>query len=213
VEDTTLVDLNLYDNRIYCYGRGPSATTVTVSPSVISKGSSVLITGTVTDQSPGAKRLVQEGKFSAIPAVADECMQAWMEYVYMQQALPADIKGVEVTLDAVKQDGSSIHIGRVTTDKNGMFSYLWVPPDEGTYTIIATFEGSKSYWPSYASTALGVIAAPEISPPATAEQVKTTQAEVESLKVIIIGLLAMVTVCLCLVAYDIHINRKVLRRT
>jgi len=41
----------------------------------------------------------------------------------------------------------------------GIFSILWTPPKEGRYIITAVFPGSKSYWDSYASTAIGVVAA------------------------------------------------------
>jgi hypothetical protein len=33
-----------------------------------------------------------------------------------------------------------------------MFSYHWVPDIEGDYKVIATFEGSESYWPSQAES-------------------------------------------------------------
>ena len=52
--DGYLVTANQYDNNIYCIGIGPSATTVSAPQTVITLGSSVMITGTITDQSPGA---------------------------------------------------------------------------------------------------------------------------------------------------------------
>jgi hypothetical protein len=42
---------------------------------------------------------------------------------------------------------------------NGVFKKLWTPPAEGEYTIVATFEGSESYWSSYTETAVGVVSA------------------------------------------------------
>jgi len=48
-----LVTHNAYDLQLYCFGKGPSATTVTTSPKVIPLGESVLVEGTVKDQSPG----------------------------------------------------------------------------------------------------------------------------------------------------------------
>jgi len=48
---------------------------------------------------------------------------------------------------------------------SGMFSHMWTPDIEGKYTVIATFEGSESYYASYAETAVGVGPAPE-EPPA-----------------------------------------------
>ena len=67
--DGYIVGLNLYDNQIYAYGKGPSTTTVDVKDNVATIGGSVLITGTVTDQSPGAKAKVANGQFSVVPAV------------------------------------------------------------------------------------------------------------------------------------------------
>ena len=170
VADGYIVTGSQYDNMVYCIGKGPSAVMVTASPKVVAKGGSVLIEGTVTDQSPGAKKLVQSGRFSMVPAVADEYMEEWMEYLYMQQAIPGDAKGVPVKLQAVGSDGSVVDIGTVTSDMAGTYSYLWTPPTTGVYKIIATFEGSKSYYASYAETSVGVTAAPSasISPPASA---------------------------------------------
>jgi hypothetical protein len=145
---------NVYDGRWYCIGKGPSATTVTASPKVVPNGSSVLIEGTVTDQSPGDTCLGIPT--AGTPAIADEHMGEWMEYLYMQQPLPMDAAGVEVLLEAVDPDGNFIDIGTTTSDASSHFSYLWDPPGEGKYTIIASFAGSKSYGSSYAETAIGV---------------------------------------------------------
>jgi hypothetical protein len=57
-------------------------------------------------------------------------------------------------------------IGTVTSDYSGVFKKMWTPEIEGEYMIYATFDGSDSYWGSYAATALGVSAA---SPTATPE--------------------------------------------
>ena len=138
---------NVYDGRWYCIGKGPSATTVSASPKVVSRGSSVLIEGTVTDQSPVSPNT---------PAIADEHMGEWMEYLHMQQPMPMNATGVEVVLEAVDPNGDLIDIGTTTSDASGLFSYLWEPGQEGKYTIIATFEGSGAYGKSFAETALGV---------------------------------------------------------
>ena len=74
VADGYLISYNIYDGHVYCFGRGPSATTVTADPVVSDLGSSVMIRGTVTDQSEGSK---------GTPAIADEYMSEWMEYIYM----------------------------------------------------------------------------------------------------------------------------------
>ncbi|MCL1977081.1 MAG: hypothetical protein FWG55_03095, partial [Candidatus Bathyarchaeota archaeon] len=46
--------------------------------------------------------------------------------------------------------------GTVTSDSSGLYKVMWTPDTEGEYTIYATFDGSNSYWGSYATTALGV---------------------------------------------------------
>jgi len=165
IADGYIVSLNAYDNRIYCYGKGPSATTVEAPMTAVPLGDSVVIRGTVTDQCAGAKRLVEEGKFHIVPAIADKDQQAWMEYMYMQQAIPGDAIGVEVSLDAVDPNGNFVHIDTVRSDMSGMFKKMWAPEMEGEYTIMATFGGSKAYYSSYAETALGVGPAPAPSGP------------------------------------------------
>jgi hypothetical protein len=142
IADGYIVSLNLYDNRIYCYGKGPSATTVTAAPKVTALGTSVLIEGTVTDQSPGAK---------GTPAISDADMSAWMEYVYMQQSMP-NAEGVKVKLYAIDPNGNYQDIGTATTDIGGSFGKSWVPPVPGDYFVMAEFEGSASYGSSYATT-------------------------------------------------------------
>jgi outer membrane protein assembly factor BamB len=154
IADGYIVTSGNYDNEIYVIGKGPSAAIVTASPKVSVHGNSVLIEGTVTDQSPGAL---------GTPAIADADMQAWMEYLYEQQAMPTNAKGVEVTLDTVDPNGNFVHIGTVTSDMSGMFKKLWTPEVPGEYTVIATFAGSESYGSSYAETAVGVTAAPQPS--------------------------------------------------
>ena len=158
IADGYLVDLNLFDNQIYCYGKGPSATTVTASPKVSVHGNSVMIEGAVTDQTPSAEA-------KGTPAIADADQESWMEYLYQQRPIPANAKGVEVTLDALDPNGNFVHIGTATSDISGMYSHMFTPEVPGKYTIIATFAGSKSYGPSYSETAIGVDEAAPTSPP------------------------------------------------
>jgi hypothetical protein len=119
----------------------------------------------VTDQSAGAKAKVQSGEFNVVPAVSDESMNAWMNYVYEQQPIPKNAAGVEVTLDAIDPNNNFVHIGTVTSDMSGTFGYAWTTPNvPGKYNIIATFMGSDSYYASYAETNAFVSEAP--APPA-----------------------------------------------
>ena len=168
IADGYLVALNGYDSQIYCIGKGPSGTTVTAPQTIPALGSSVMITGTVTDQSPSGKRNTNDlldFVLKGTPAISDEDMGAWMKYMFMQQPIPTNAKGVEVTLDAIDPNGNYIHIGTVTSDINGNYGYAFTPEVPGTYQIIATFAGSKSYGPSFATTYLAVGEAPQSTPP------------------------------------------------
>jgi len=171
VAEGYLVYHNSYDGQIYCIGKGPSATTVSVQDDVVPKGDSILIKGTVTDQSAGTKQDEQAARFPhGVPAVSDESMGPWMEYVYMQKPLPWDVTGVPVKLEAFGADGSYIDIGTVISDGYGMFKKMWTPEAEGEYTIAATFGGSNSYWASYTETAIGVGPAPSPAGPIEPEE-------------------------------------------
>jgi outer membrane protein assembly factor BamB len=147
--------MNQYDGKIYCFGKGPSATTVSAPQSAAVKGHAITITGTVADQSVGAK---------GTPAIADESMSAWMEYTYMQKPKPTNATGVQVKLTAVDPNGNTQNIGTTTSDANGNYGLMWTPPVEGLYKITATFTGSESYYPSDATTYLGVETAPSAAP-------------------------------------------------
>ena len=177
IADGRLLSLNSYDTQIYCYGKGPSATTVSAPQNNPTLGSSVTITGTVTDQSPSGRMNENYGLDFALkdtPAISEDSMQAWMEYKFMQQAMPTDATGVPVSLDAIDPNGNYIQIGTVTSDITGTYGCNWKPDVPGTYKIIATFEGSTSYGSSFAQTYMSVSEAaptaspyPEITLPAT----------------------------------------------
>ncbi len=161
--DGILVGLNFFDNQIYAFGQGPSATTVTASPKVSVHGTSVVVEGTVTDQSPMGRRDIAGGlEFSlkGTPAISDEDMDDWMEYMFMQQAKPADAKGVEVVLTVLDPNNNIYEIGRTTSDVTGAFGHVFEPLVPGTYQIFATFEGSNAYGPSSATTFITVEEAP-----------------------------------------------------
>ena len=72
---------------------------------------------------------------------------------------PTNLKGVPVSIDSIDPNGNSVHIADVTSDQNGVFSYLYTPEVTGAYQITATFAGTQSYGPSSAGTAFGVTAA------------------------------------------------------
>lgn len=159
VADGYLTAGNAYDGYTYAFGKGQSETTITAPQTAIAKGQSIILTGTVLDQSPA-----QPGT----PCVSAESMTVWMEYLHMQHQIPMDVIGVPVSLDAVDPNGNAIHIATVTTDMSGHYGYLWKPDFAGQYTVTATFAGDESYGSSYDETFVGVDQAGEASPTATA---------------------------------------------
>ena len=155
-----LFQTNTYDGCLYMFGKGQTATTVSAPMTAVPLGTGVLIEGTVTDQSPGAP---------GTPAVSDASQEQWVQYLYMNKPMPTNATGVTVHLQAMLSDGTVIDITHVTTDIMGHYEYTWTPPAEGTYKILATFEGSESYWTSSEQTGLSVgPAAPSPSAPAAA---------------------------------------------
>jgi hypothetical protein len=156
VADGYLTAGNGYDGYMYVFGKGKSATTVSAPQTAITQGQSVVLTGTVLDQSPA-----QPGK----ACVSKESMATYMEFLHMQKPLPANITitGVPVSLDAVDPNGNFVHIADVTSDMSGTYSYMWKPDMAGKYTVTATFMGDDSYGSSYAETAVGVVDAPVVT--------------------------------------------------
>ena len=165
IADSIIATMDSYDNRIYSIGKGPSATTVSAPETAQPFGTPVLVKGMVTDISAGTEEYALRARFpSGVAAVADENMSAWMQYVYMQFPRPADVIGVEVVVEVLDPNGNSYEVGRDTSDATGVFSCSFTPPVPGEYTIVASFLGSKAYWPSYAETVL--LVEEEISPTA-----------------------------------------------
>jgi outer membrane protein assembly factor BamB len=197
--DGKIVAGDWYDQRMYCYGKGPSATTVTGPETVVPLGTSVLIKGTVTDQSAGAKELAQSIGFptwpTGVPAIADEYMDVWMEYLYKQQICPGDAKGVDVTLNAIDPNGNSIPIGTATSNIDGTYALLWTPDIEGKYEITATFEGTQSYGSSFDTTYIGVGPATSAGTPIEPEPTEpTAETPIITTEVAIIAAIAVIAV-------------------
>jgi hypothetical protein len=157
---------NGYDGRIYCFGKGPSKTTIQAPLTQIDLGDTITITGTVTDQSPGAKDTA---------AVSDESMSQWMEHLYMQKSAPTNATGVTVSIDVIDANGNFRNIGSTTSDVSGVYSFVWEPDIPGKFTVIATFAGSEAYGSSYAETAFNVVDVPQ----ADSEPIVIPQAPVE----------------------------------
>ena len=159
VADGRLVYLNSVDNQIYCLGRGPSATTVSAPQAIPALGASIMIQGTVTDQSPSGRHNVAGSLDFALkgtPAISDADQEAYMEHLFQGNTMPTNAKGVEVTLEAIDPNGNLVPIGTTTSDVNGNYGFAYTPNVPGTYQIIATFAGSEAYGPSSGTTYLAV---------------------------------------------------------
>jgi outer membrane protein assembly factor BamB len=198
VADGELAYLNAYDMQVYAIGKGPSATTVTASPKISVHGGPVLVEGTVIDISAGTEQAEQTARFPyGVPAVSDESMGDWMEYVYMQKPKPTDVTGVDVIVSVIDPNSNCYEVGRATSDANGMFRVVFTPEVPGEYSVYASFEGSESYWPSQAVTSIDV----EETPVATPEPTPTPESMTDTyiLGIAIAALIAIVIIGLIII--------------
>jgi outer membrane protein assembly factor BamB len=169
VADGFAVALNSYDNQIYAFSKGPSATTVETPLAALTVGSSLTVQGTVTDISPGTKQSDIALRFpNGVPVVSDSSETAWMQYVYMQDPKPA-VSGVSISVVVIDPNGNP-HNGVAASDISGHYSLQITPdmtPVTGKYTVVATFAGSNSYWGSNAESSFVVDPAPASTTPST----------------------------------------------
>ena len=200
IADGRILVLDNVDNSIYCFGKGPSATTVSAPQNDPTLGSSVTITGTVTDQSPGG-RINVAGSIDFVdkgtPAISDASMDLWMNYLYHRGIMPSNTTGVPISIDAVDPNHNYVHIGDTTSDMTGAYGLDWTPQIPGTYQIIATFHGSASYGSSFGQTYMSVSEpGPTASPiPETAQPPTEMYFELSTVAIIIaiaiVGLLML----------------------
>jgi hypothetical protein len=163
VADGHVILWNSQDAKIYSVGKGPTTTTLTAGPKTSALGTTVVLEGSVMDISAGSKQAGVVERFpNGIPCAADSMMDEWMSYVYMQQVRPSmeTFMGVDVRITGYDPNGNFKDWGYTCTDMNGNFAFPFVPEVPGTYQIMATFEGTESYWRSTASTYLAVDPAP-----------------------------------------------------
>ena len=195
VAEGVLIGYNGYDSKIYCFGKGPSAMTLEAPKIATPEGTPVMITGTITDQSAGSK---------GTPAISDEDMGEWMEYLYMQKPRPQDAKGVPVKLAYQLPDGTWKDIDQTISDMDGNFGYLWTPPGEGTYLVKAFFLGSESYASSEATTYVGIGTWP------TPEETDLTDLEdsVSNQTTYLLVLVALVIIAIVIAVYSVLKSRK-----
>jgi hypothetical protein len=186
VSDGILTACSGYDNQIYTFGRGPSKTTVSAPQTEIPLSQSLVITGTVTDQTTGPYCKTKD-----TACISDQSMGEWMDYMYCQKPIPANATGVEVVLNVIDANGNYRTIGTTTTDASGFYSYQWTPDITGKYTVIASFAGTNAYYSSFAEAAFAVA-----EPAATPAPVATSAPSMADLYFIpaIIGLLVAIIV-------------------
>ena len=83
--------MDTYDQRVYAIGKGPSTMTVTAPDTAAALDTSVIIRGTVMDNSPGTQSDDMKLRFpKGVPAISDASMSDWMLYVYKQFAQPTN---------------------------------------------------------------------------------------------------------------------------
>jgi outer membrane protein assembly factor BamB len=165
IADGYFLAYNSYDAQLYTFGKGQTATSITIQDDVVTHGDTILVKGMVTDESPGTKDSDRIARFpNGVPAISDDNQSAWMEYVYMQQPKPTDAIGVEVSITVLDPNGNTPTVATATSDVNGLYSATFVPEVPGDYIVYATFCGSDSYWSSTAVTAITVEETPEATP-------------------------------------------------
>ena len=121
IGDSIIATQDRTDQKVYAIGKGPSATSVTAPQAAAVQGESLVITGTITDVSPGTKDDALTLRFpSGVPAVSDESMSNWMLYVHKQFAKPTNVTGVKVKLTAVDSNMNTIDIGTATATHTGL---------------------------------------------------------------------------------------------
>ncbi|MCW4006899.1 MAG: PQQ-binding-like beta-propeller repeat protein [Candidatus Bathyarchaeota archaeon] len=175
IGDSIIATMDTYDQRVYAIGKGPSATTVDAPMTDLALGNKVVISGTVTDISPGTSEYALTARFpNGVPAVSDESMSDWMLYVYKHFTKPTDTTGVTVHLTAIDPNCNTQDIGYTTSDSLGNYAITWEPPVPGLYTVTATFEGTNSYYGSEAGTYFFVTEANAANPSVTATPTPTT---------------------------------------
>ncbi|MDD1749988.1 MAG: PQQ-like beta-propeller repeat protein, partial [Methanothrix sp.] len=164
IANNIMLSMNAYDNQIYAFGKGPSTMTVSAPSIGVTTATPITITGTVMDISPGTRAITQPDitltkqneialNFpNGIPCVSDASQSRWMEHVYQQQPALANTTGVQITLSAIDANNNFRQIGTTTSTASGTFAFNWTPDIPGAFTVIASFAGSNSYYPSSAET-------------------------------------------------------------
>jgi PQQ-like domain len=194
IADGVLVEPNAYDNQIYAYGVGPSRITVNAPSVGVTTATPITISGTVTDISAGSQQNAVAANFpNGLPCVSDESMTQFMEVVYQQQAMPANITGVPVTLYVMDSNNNYRSIGTTTSNAMGVYGLTWTPDIPGNFVVTATFAGSQSYYESSASAYFYASEAVQAATPEPTQQPQS-MADLYFLPVSIVLIIAIVAV-------------------
>ena len=149
-----LVVTNAYDNQLYCYGQGPSKTTVNAPNLGVTTKTPVTITGSVTDISGGTQQDAVSKNFpNGLPAVSNTNQTQYMEELFTcnnqcQQTLPV----FQLQSALLTQTATTVRSAALQPTQSGNYGFNWTPDIAGSYTLTATFTGSGSYFGSSAST-------------------------------------------------------------
>ena len=157
IGDSIIATQDTYNQQVYAIGKGPSRTTVTAPNAGVQLGTSLIISGSVTDVSPGTEDYILQARFpNGVPAMSDASQSDWMLYVYKQFPRPTNSIGVDVVLSVLDANGNYREIGTAQTDSSGTYSMQWTPDIPGKYTVYATFAGSGAFYGSLDQTAISV---------------------------------------------------------
>jgi outer membrane protein assembly factor BamB len=185
-----MLSMNAYDNQIYAFGKGPSQTTVSAPAIGVTTATPITITGRITDIAEGSKRHDVAANFpNGLPCVSDASQSKWMEYVYQQQPLPLATQGVSVTISVLDSNNNYRQIGTTTTS-DGTYAFVWTPDIAGNFQIIASFDGSNSYYPSSATTYVYASDAP--TPVPTAAPVTGLATTSDLMTYLAVGVIAII---------------------
>jgi outer membrane protein assembly factor BamB len=198
IGDSIIATMDTYDQRVYAIGKGPSAITVSAPNVGVTLGKSVLVSGMVTDNSPGAADYALTSRFpNGVPAVSDESISDWMLYLYGQFPRPANATGVEVVVSVVDPNNNIYEVGRATSDSSGIYNVAFIPEVPGKYTVIASFDGSGAYYGSFAEAGINVEEAPAATPVPT--QTPAPMTETYLLGLGIAALIAIIVIGLIII--------------
>ena len=128
----------------------------------------------LTDSAGASQSAVAKNFPNGLPCVSDESQTSWMEYVYMQQPLPSNATGVNVTLSVLDANANFREIGTTKSSAMGFYSFDWTPDIPGKFCLYATFAGSDSYYSSSSETAFTVTEAVVTPPPEYPQPIDNT---------------------------------------